>query len=348
MKIGCYDSSEMPARHVCVIAEMSANHCQDLDTAASIVREVKLAGADVIKTQTYKASTLTLPGVSASTTVNGGTPWDGSVLSDLYERAQMPWEFNEPIMKLARELGLGFLSTVYDPTSVEYLENLGVTAYKISSFELVDTELIKVVAKTGKPLILSLGMAARFEVNKAVETYLNNGGSDFCLLICCSEYPAAVENMNLSRGWALNSTKSPIMHGLSDHSMNSKAACMSVAMGARIIEKHAGQRPSNADASFSAGRQEFAYYIADIREAEQMMGSGVFGCSSKGEYGVKRFRKSLYFIEHVSKGTKITKNMIGSFRPDFGAQIHRLQDFVGKTAARDLSVGDPVTDDSVV
>ncbi len=330
-----------------IIAEMSANHRQKLDTALDIVREVARAGADVIKTQTYKASTLTIPGPSADYIVDGGTPWDGKRLEDLYREAEMPWEFNEPIMQLAKELGLGFLSTVYDPTSVEYLEKLGVDAYKVASFEITDLSLLKLIGQTHKKLFLSTGLASHAEIIEACGAYIGSGGLSVVLLACCSSYPAPLCDMNVRRIETLRNWHPSCLgletyeFGLSDHSFGSVAACAAVALGATFLEKHAGMRPGTADACFSSNEIEFVKYVCDVRLTEKALGSGHL-VDSRSESGEIRYRKSMYFTRDIAKGEIIKRSDLKSYRPALGyRECDALRWFVGCYASHDIKAGDP-------
>ncbi len=336
-----------------IIAEMSANHRQKLDTALDIVREVARAGADIIKTQTYKASTLTIPGPSADYIVDGGTPWDGKRLEDLYREAEMPWEFNVSIMQLAKELGLGFLSTVYDPTSVEYLEKLGVDAYKVASFEITDLSLLKLIGQTHKKLFLSTGLASGDEVRRACDAYIGSGGLSIVLFACCSSYPAPLCDMNVRRVETLRQMFPSHMivngyirperyeFGLSDHSLGSVAACASIALGATFLEKHAGRRVGTADCSFSADETELASYIRDVRRTEEVLGSGHL-VNSESEFGELRYRKSMYFTRNVIKGETIKMSDLGSYRPGLGFRECDARFYcLGRVAYRDIKAGEP-------
>ena len=325
---------------VYVIAEMSANHNGSLETAKEIVREIKETGADCVKVQTYTADTITMDCRNEYFTLQGGT-WDGQNLYDLYKNAYMPWEWQAELKKEAEELGLDFFSTPFDPTSVDFLESIDIPFYKIASFEVVDIPLIKKVAATGKPIIMSVGMASLSEIDEAVRI-IKESGNELALLKCSSAYPAVPEKMNLKTIQHLQETfKVPV--GLSDHSMGSVSAVTAVALGAKIIEKHfcLSRDFGGPDSSFSMEPAEFKQMVMDVNMAAKAVGDVVYRVSEeeKSNYAV---RKSIFVSKDIKAGEILTPENIRVVRPGYGMSPKFYEEVLGRKALRDLSFGEPL------
>ena len=325
---------------VYVIAEMSANHNGSLETAKEIVRAIKETGADCVKVQTYTADTITMDCRNEYFMLNGGT-WNGQNLYDLYKSAYMPWEWQEELKKEAEALGLDFFSTPFDPTSVDFLESIDIPFYKIASFEVVDIPLIKKVAATGKPIIMSVGMASLAEIDEAVRI-IKESGNDLALLKCSSAYPAVPEKMNLRTIQHLQETfKVPV--GLSDHSMGSVSAVTAVALGAKIIEKHfcLSRDFGGPDSSFSMEPDEFKQMVCDVNMAAKAVGEVAYRVSEeeKSNYAV---RKSIFVSKDIKAGEILTPENIRVIRPGYGMSPKFYEEVLGRKALRDLSFGEPL------
>ena len=325
---------------VYVIAEMSANHNGSLETAKEIVRAIKETGADCVKVQTYTADTITMDCRNEYFMLNGGT-WNGQNLYDLYKSAYMPWEWQEELKKEAEALGLDFFSTPFDPSSVDFLESIDIPFYKIASFEVVDIPLIKKVAATGKPIIMSVGMASLAEIDEAVRI-IKESGNDLALLKCSSAYPAVPEKMNLRTIQHLQETfKVPV--GLSDHSMGSVSAVTAVALGAKIIEKHfcLSRDFGGPDSSFSMEPDEFKQMVCDVNMAAKAVGEVAYRVSEeeKSNYAV---RKSIFVSKDIKAGEILTPENIRVIRPGYGMSPKFYEEVLGRKALRDLSFGEPL------
>ena len=335
-----YEQKMKENNSVYVIAEMSANHNGSLETAKEMIYAIKETGADCVKVQTYTADTITMDCRNEYFMLNGGT-WNGQNLYDLYKTAYMPWEWQEELKKEANKLGLDFFSTPFDPTSVDFLESIGVEFYKIASFEVVDIPLIKKVATTGKPIIMSVGMASLAEIDEAVRI-IKSYGNELALLKCSSAYPAVPEKMNLRTIQHLKETfKVPV--GLSDHSMGSVSAVTAVALGARIIEKHIclSRDFGGPDSSFSMEPKEFKQMVEDVQMAAKAVGDVAYQVSEeeKSNYAV---RKSIFVSKDVKKGEILTPDNIRVIRPGYGLSPKFYEDVLGRKANRDLSFGEPL------
>ncbi|BBM03892.1 pseudaminic acid synthase [Microbulbifer sp. GL-2] len=312
-----------------VIAELSANHNGKLETAFEIVRKAKLAGADAIKLQTYRPDTITLKSNSKDFRVEGGL-WNGRTLYDLYEEAHMPWEWHKPLFELARELGITIFSSPFDNTAVDLLEDLDVPAYKIASFEAIDIPLIKYVASTGKPMIISTGMADKEEIQEAIEAAREGGCSELAILHCVSGYPAPAGDYNL-RTLVDMSQQFRLVTGLSDHTLDNTTAIASVALGASIIEKHftLDRNGGGPDDSFSLEPQELQALCRNSKTAWEALGGVDYGRKSS-EQGNVRFRRSLYFVKSLEAGDIINRDSIRSVRPGFGMAPKFYNSIVGR------------------
>ena len=338
-----------PGEPVYVIAEMSANHNQDFEQAVRIVKAAKDAGADAVKLQTYTAETITLRSDREYFRIGGGTLWDGSrTLHDLYAQAHTPWEWQPRLKTVANDLGMDLFSSPFDASAVEFLERMGVPAYKLASCELVDVPLIQQVAKTGKPLIMSTGMGTAEEIDEALKSARQAGAGQIALLKCTSAYPAPPDQMNL-RTIPEMAQKFRVPVGLSDHTMGIAVPVAAVAMGACIIEKHLTLSRSlpGPDSEFSLEPAEFKAMTAAVRTAERALGYVQFG-SGVQEAASRAFRRSLFVVENVVKGEVFTAANVRSIRPSNGLHTRHLAEVLGKCAARDIERGTPVSWDLLV
>jgi pseudaminic acid synthase len=328
---------------VYVIAELSANHNQSFDQAVRILHAAKDAGADAVKLQTYTADTITLRSDREYFRIGGGTLWDGRTLYDLYQEAFTPWEWQPKLKAIAEELGLHLFSSAFDDTAVDFLEGMDVPAHKVASFELVDLGLIEKMARTGKPLIMSTGMASEDEIAEAVAAARGAGATQIALLKCTSAYPAPAEEANLRTIPELaRRFNCPV--GLSDHTMGIAVPVVAVALGACIIEKHLCLRRADGgpDGAFSLEPQEFKAMVEAVRMAEKALGSVQFSCGPR-EANSLRFRRSLFVVENIKKGEQFTTQNVRSIRPADGLHPRYLPDILGKTAACDVERGAPLS-----
>lgn len=332
-----------PDASVYVIAELSANHNKDFETAVRTIHAAKEAGADAVKLQTYTPDTITLASGRDEFRVTGGTLWDGRTLHELYGEAYMPWEWQPKLKKIAEVQGIDLFSTAFDSTAVDFLEQMHVPAYKVSSFELVDIPLIQKMARTGKPLIVSTGMATVQEIDEAVQAAREAGAREIALLKCTSAYPAPPEEMNL-RTIPEMMRRFDVPVGLSDHTMGIAASVAAVALGACIVEKHLTLSRSvpGPDSAFSLEPDEFKMMVGAVRAAEKALGTVSFGASGKEESS-KVFRRSLFAVEDVKKGAVFGANNIRSIRPGHGLHPRHLYEVLGKRAAQDIKRGTPLS-----
>jgi N-acetylneuraminate synthase len=332
-----------PGHPTYVIAELSANHHQDFDQTVRLVRAVKEAGADAVKLQTYTPDTLTLRSDRPEFRVSGGTLWDGRALHDLYGEAYMPWDWQAKLQGIAQEMGLDFFSTAFDPTSVEFLEELDVPVHKVASFELVDIPLIEKMARTGKPLILSTGMATEEEIAEAVAAARKAGAAEIALLKCTSAYPAPPEEMNL-RSIPYLAEKFGVPVGLSDHTLGIAVPVAAVALGACIVEKHftLSQNIPGPDSAFSLEPDEFRAMTEAIRTAEKALGEARYGCNQR-ENASRVFRRSLFVVKDVKAGDAFTLENVRSIRPGYGLPPEHLPAVLGRRAAYDIEAGTPLS-----
>lgn len=327
---------------VYIIAEMSANHNQDFDQAVEIIKATKKAGADAIKLQTYTPDTLTIQSNASEFQIGGGTPWDGNTLYNLYAEAYMPWEWQPKLKKLADDLGIDLFSTPYDKTAVDFLEKMGVPAYKVASFEIVDIPLIGYIASKGKPVIMSTGMATLAEIDEAVCAARKAGASQIALLKCTSAYPALPEEMNL-RTIPHLAEKFGLPVGLSDHSLGIAVPVAAVALGACIVEKHftlARSIPS-PDSAFSLEPQEFKTMVEAIRTTEKALGEVRYEVSEQ-EAKSRVFRRSLFVVKDMKAGEVFTEENVRSIRPGHGLHPRYLKDALRRRAVRDIRQGTPL------
>ncbi|MBV1872953.1 MAG: pseudaminic acid synthase [Gammaproteobacteria bacterium] len=313
-----------------IIAELSANHNGRLETALKIIDEAKKAGADAVKLQTYTADTITLKCDSEEFQIHGGL-WDGRTLHDLYKEAYMPWDWHRPIFEHARKLGITIFSSPFDNSAVDLLEGLNAPAYKVASFEAVDLPLIKYIASTGKPMIISTGMADAEEIQEAITAAREGGCKELAILHCVSGYPAPIEDYNL-RIIPDMINRFGLVTGLSDHTLDNTAAISSVALGASIIEKHftLDRNGGGPDDSFSLEPAELKALCAGSKSAWAALGKVNYGLKSS-EQGNVKFRRSLYFVKDLKKGEIITADAIRSVRPGYGIAPKYVDSVIGKT-----------------
>lgn len=324
-----------------IIAEMSANHAGDISRAKEIIHAAKEAGADCIKIQTYTPDTLTIDCDNSYFHISDGT-WNGENLYQLYQKAYTPWEWQKELFEEAKKAEIDFFSTPFDNTSVDFLEEIGIGFYKIASFELVDIPLIEYVASTGKPMILSTGMATLAEIDEAVEVVKKQGNHNFALLRCASAYPAITDEMNLRTMQNMGDTFG-VPYGLSDHSMGSVGAVTAVALGASIIEKHfcLDRSIENPDSTFSMNPMEFKQMVHDIRQAERAIGSVKYGPSEQEKNNLQ-FRRSIFCVKDIQEGEKLTEENIRIIRPGYGLAPKFYKDVLGQTALEDIQKGTPL------
>jgi N-acetylneuraminate synthase len=325
-----------------IIAEMSANHNGNIDNAFQIIEEAKKAGADAIKIQTYRPDTITLDCDAPEFTIKEGL-WSGKTLYQLYEWAHMPWEWHKPLFEHARRLDITIFSSPFDHTAVDLLEDLNAPAYKIASFEIIDLPLIKYAASTGKPLIISTGMADAQEIEEAIEAAREGGCNEIAILHCVSGYPAPAEDYNL-RTIPDMVKRFGVVTGLSDHTLDNTTAIASVAMGASLIEKHftLDRNSGGPDDSFSLEPPELRALCRDSKTAWEALGKVDYERKSSEKENVK-FRRSLYVVKDVKKGDILTSDNVKSIRPGYGLPPKHLDSVLGNKAAVDIKKGTPLS-----
>lgn len=329
-----------------IVAEMSANHRQDLGEACRIVRAARECGADAIKLQTYRPDTVTIDCDYDYFRIKG-TIWEGQNLYRLYQEAYTPWEWQPQLKELAESLGMQFFSTPFDATAVDFLQRMEVPAYKIASFELVDLPLLRCVARTGKPVILSTGMATLGEIDEAVSTLRAAGAGQIALLKCTSAYPAPPEEMNLRTITHLGDTfQVPV--GLSDHTLGIAVPTAAVALGACIIEKHFtwSRAIPGPDSAFSLEPHEFKEMVNAIRTTEKALGQIHYGVNEH-EAMSRVFRRSLFVVQNMKAGERFTPDNVRSIRPGYGLHTRYLRTILGSFANQDIKRGTPLSWDLV-
>lgn len=336
MKIANYNIDKNSP--VFIIAELSANHNGSLDVALETVKAAKRAGADCIKLQTYTADTITLNSDKADFMIKG-TIWEGKNLYKLYQDAYTPWEWHKDIMEAAKKEGLICFSSPFDKTAVDLLEALEVPAYKIASFEITDIPLIEYVASKGKPIILSTGIAEKNDIELALEACKRMGNDNIALLKCTSSYPAPIDEANMIMVNDL-AKRYNVISGLSDHTLGNTVPIVATAMGAKIIEKHfiLNKSVGGPDSSFSLDEQEFTEMVKVVREAEKAIGKVDYSLTQKQIKG-RDFSRSLYVVEDVKAGDKITERNVRSVRPGFGLHPKYWNEIKDKTFVKDVDKG---------
>ena len=336
-----------PKNSCFIIAELSANHGKKLEIAVETVKAAKRAGANAIKLQTYTADTITLNSKNKYFKINHGTHWDGLYLHDLYKKAALPWEWHEHLFKVAKAEGLVCFSSPFDFTAVNFLENLNCPIYKIASFEITDIPLIKYIASKGKPIIISTGIAEVKDIELAIETCRKVGNNDITILKCTSEYPAKPEDANLL---TINDIKQKfnVKSGLSDHSLGIEAPMIAVAMGATVIEKHfiLDKSIGGADAHFSLDENEFKKMVDAVRLTEKMMGKVDYEMTINKKKS-RLFSRSLFIVNDVKKGEKISYENVRSIRPSHGLHPKEFPNIIGKRFSNNQEKGTPLSWDMI-
>ncbi|MDK4546314.1 pseudaminic acid synthase [Kingella kingae] len=319
-----------------IIAEMSANHNGSLQTAFKIIDEAKKAGADAVKLQTYTADTITLNSRNPEFMIQTGGLWDGQSLHDLYQKAHMPWDWHKSLFEYAKEQDITIFSSPFDFSAVDLLESLDAPAYKIASFEVIDLPLIRYVAQTGKPMIISTGMADADEIAEAIATAKDAGNKELVVLHCVSGYPAPAEDYNL-RTLPDMAARFGTLVGLSDHTLDNTTAVASVVLGACVIEKHftLDRNGGGADDSFSLEPADLQALCHDTKTAWQALGNVEYALKSS-EQGNAQFRRSLYFVKDMKAGDVIDETCIRSVRPGFGLPPKFYDELIGKRVTQDI------------
>lgn len=331
-----------PGHPVYIIAELSANHHQSFEEAVRLVHAAKEAGADAVKLQTYTPDTITISSGRKEFKIAGGTIWDGRSLHDLYADAFTPWEWQPRLKEIADTLGLTLFSSPFDETAVNFLEEMNVPAYKVASFELIDLPLIRKIARTGKPMIMSTGMASAEEIDEALGAAQKGGTPAIALLKCTSAYPSPPGEMNLRTIPELE-RRFKVPAGLSDHTLGIAVPVASVALGARIIEKHLTRARSHGgpDSAFSLEPDEFKAMVEAVRFAEKALGEVHYGPTQQ-EQASLAFRRSLFVVEDMKQGETFTTQNLRSIRPGHGLHTRHLPQVIGQHAACDIERGTPL------
>lgn len=332
---------------VFIIAELSANHNQDLSIAIETIHAIKEAGADAVKLQTYTPDTITINCDNEYFKIKQGTLWDGQTLYELYKKAYTPWEWHWELKQLADKLGLILLSTPFDKTAVDFLEKLNVSMYKIASFEITDIPLIEYVASKKKPIIISTGIAIYEDIELAVQTCRNNACNDITLLKCTSVYPAPLDEINLATIPDM-AKRFNVNVGLSDHTIGISVPLAAVALGATVIEKHfiLDKKLGGPDAKFSIEPKEFAIMVKSIREVEQAIGKVTYELSEKIAKN-RIFARSLFAVTDIHVGDIFTEQNIKSIRPGYGLHPKYYKNIIGKIAKRNIKRGEPLTEEDL-
>ncbi len=330
-----------------IVAEISGNHNQSFERAKKLVEEACKIGVDAVKIQTYTPDTLTIDSSKNWFQVKINPAWKGKTLYELYKEAYTPWEWQPELKKMAESYGVPLFSTAYDDTSIDFLEKMGVSAYKIASFELIDLELLKKVASTKKPVILSRGVASLEEIELALSTLRENGASEIAVLHCVSSYPAKPEEMNLATIPDMKK-RFNVVAGLSDHSLGISVAVASVALGASIIEKHftLGRADGGVDAAFSLELEELKELIKSVRDVEKAIGKASYRIGKKEAENII-FRRSLFVIKDIKAGEEFNRENVRCIRPGYGVAPKFLPEILGKKAIKDIEKGTPLNWDLI-
>ncbi len=332
-----------PGAPAYMVAEMSANHDHDYDKAVRIMEAAAEAGADAVKLQTYTADTLTIDCDNEYFQIGKGTKWEGRNLYDLYKEAYTPWDWHPRLAEVAADLGLDLFSTPFDDTAVDFLEEMNVPAHKVASFEMVDLPLLRKIGATGKPVIMSTGMATLAEISEAVSTLRQAGTDQLVLLKCTSAYPASPDEMDLATIPHLGRAFG-VPAGLSDHTLGITVPVAAVTLGACMVEKHftLDRSSPGPDASFSLEPADFAEMVKAVRVAEQAVGQVSYG-SGQRETASNAFRRSLFVVQDVAAGEVFTAENVRSIRPGHGLHTRYLERVLGRTAAQKIELGTPLS-----
>jgi pseudaminic acid synthase len=330
-----------------VIAELSANHGHDINIAKKTIKAAKESGADAIKIQTYTADTLTIDCDNEYFKLDSGTIWDGRTLYDLYSEAYTPWEWQRELMDYANSLGLIFFSTPFDKTAVDFLEELNVPLYKVASFEIMDIPLIEYIASKGKPVIISTGVATLSDIEEAVNACKRMGNDQIILLKCTSSYPAKIEDANLNTIPNMKETFG-VEVGLSDHTLGITVPIVSIALGARVIEKHfiLDKSIGGPDASFSLEPNEFKQMVEAVRDAEKALGKVDYSMNEKKKNS-RIFGRSLFVVKDIKAGETFTEENVRSIRPSYGLAPKYFNEIINRKATTDIARGTPLSWDKV-
>ncbi len=333
-----------------IVAEISANHLHNFDLTVNTIKAAKDSGADAIKVQTYTPDTLTIDVDNEYFTIKNGSPWDGNTYYNLYKEAHMPWDWQPKLQKIAEDLGLVFLSTPFDVTAVDFLEDLNIPAYKVASFEITDIPLIRYIASKGKPIILSTGIATLREIEEVVGVCRNAENDKIALLkgTTTSVHPAAISEANLRTITDMKS-RFDVVIGLSDHTRGNSAAIAGVSLGARIIEKHfiLDRNLGGPDSSFSIEPHEFSKMVQAIREAEKALGEVSYALTENAKDS-RIYSRSLFIVRDIKKGEILTKDNIKSIRPHYGLHPRNLDSILGKKIKSDVLKGTPLSWDIII
>lgn len=325
-----------------IIAELSANHGHDINIAKDTIKTAKEAGADAIKIQTYTADTLTIDCDNEYFKLDSGTIWDGRTLYDLYSEAYTPWEWQKELMEYANSIGLIFFSTPFDKTAVDFLEELAIPVYKVASFEIMDIPLIEYIASKGKPMIMSTGVASLSDIEEAVNACKRMGNDQIILLKCTSSYPAKIEDANLNTIPNMKETFG-VEVGLSDHTLGITVPVVSVALDAKVIEKHfiLDKSIGGPDASFSLEPQEFKQMVDSVRDAEKALGKVDYSMSEKKKNS-RLLGRSLFVVKDIKAGEKFTEENVRSIRPGYGLAPKYYNEIINREATTYLEKGTPL------
>lgn len=328
---------------VFIIAEISANHNGKYETALETIRSIKKSGADAVKVQTYTPDTITINCRNEHFMINHGTIWDGESLYDLYKKAYTPWDWQPRLKEAAENEGLIFFSSPFDPSAVDFLEEMNVPCYKIASFEITDIPLIRYVAKKNKPILLSTGIANLSDIELAIRTLKEEGNENYALLKCTSQYPAPLDGVNLLNMVSLRDIFGAVV-GISDHTLGISVAGAASALGAKIIEKHfiLDRRLGGSDASFSMEPQEFLHMVKSVREIEKALGTTKYSISNEIKRIKAKGMRSLFAVRDIKKGELLTEANVRSIRPGFGLHPRFYSHVLGMKARRDITFGTPL------
>lgn len=332
---------------VFIVAEISANHLQRFDLAVETIKAAKVAGADAIKLQTYKPDSITIDCDNEYFRIKQGTLWDGKTLYQLYQEAYTPWDWQPKLKKMTEDMGLICFSTPFDKSAVDFLEQMNVPVYKVASFEITDIPLIEYIASKGKPIIISTGIATFSDIEEALDVCYRMCNNQIALLKCTSAYPTPLEDVNLMTIPSLAKTFKVVI-GLSDHTLSISVPISSVALGARIIEKHLilDRAIGGPDADFSLNPEEFTAMVKSVREAEKALGEVRYGLTEKMKKS-REFSRSLFIVKDIRGGEILTEDNIRSIRPGFGLHPRHLRQVIGRKAKTDLKKGTPLTWDMI-